>query len=158
MPTDNLPSRHTNVPISSSTFSSPRPSSGSCYRYTHRLEEVSVNAFLNIYEKHIQDNPRWLLSARNLARLQAFAKMTGNSGRVRQIRTHGLEKANIIVVATLTASGSKLPLIFRAARSIDRVHDTQIGKLSGNFWVSHSLSGRQTEWRFRMSSRRMISH
>lgn len=61
-----------------------------------------------------------------------------------QIDIGGDEKECLTVLASVTASGEKLPLYFLAKGKTMKVEDTQIGDV-GEHWRNHSLNGWQNE-------------
>jgi hypothetical protein len=60
---------------------------------------------------------------------------------------NGNEKDCVTVLASVTASGSKLPLLFIAAGKTERVEQSHIGDLEGQ-WTTHSTNGWQTSETF----------
>jgi hypothetical protein len=59
----------------------------------------------------------------------------------------GSEKDNFTALATITASGKRLPLFILAHGKTERAERSQIGDV-GTHWVSHSLTGWMTEVTF----------
>ena len=61
-----------------------------------------------------------------------------------QIQIHGDEKECLTVLASVTATGEKLPLYFLAKGKTVTVEETQIGDV-GEHWRAHSLNGWQNQ-------------
>jgi hypothetical protein len=61
-----------------------------------------------------------------------------------QVKINGSDKDGMTVLASITADGKKLPLLFIAKGRTERVHQTQIGNVEGH-WVNHTESGWETE-------------
>jgi hypothetical protein len=59
----------------------------------------------------------------------------------------GNEKDSFAALATITASGKRLPLFILAQGKTERVERSQIGDVARN-WVSHSLTGWMTQITF----------
>jgi hypothetical protein len=67
------------------------------------------------------------------------------------------EKENITVLASITAGGDPLPLLFVAKGKTETVHRTQIGDV-GRHWVDHTESGWTTEQLFGRYMQHLRNH
>jgi hypothetical protein len=79
------------------------------------------------------DEANWLSSLKGLL-TWASTESTSVQGRI-----PGDEKESLTVMATVPASGMKLPLQILAQAKIDQVHQSQVGPRPGQ-WVDHSDS------------------
>jgi hypothetical protein len=64
-----------------------------------------------------------------------------------QAKINGNKKDCVTVLASVSASGSKLPLVFIAAGKTERVEQSQIGDVKGH-WRNHSTNGWQSSETF----------
>jgi hypothetical protein len=97
------------------------------------------------------DETQWLLFARGL--LTWRDKGAENV----HLKIRGSEKEGITVLAAMTASLKKLPLLFIAKGKTNAVHGTQIGDVTPH-WVDHTTSGWQTEECFIRYLRNLRAH
>ena len=69
----------------------------------------------------------------------------------------GNEKDNMTVIASITAEGKKLPLMFIAKGKTERVENSQIGDV-GQHWKTHTESGWMTNEAFQEYLRKLREH
>ena len=69
----------------------------------------------------------------------------------------GNEKDNITVLASITAEGEKLPLMFIAKGQTERVEDSQVGDI-GPHWKTHSPNGWMTNEAFQVYLKKLREH
>ena len=70
---------------------------------------------------------------------------------------NGSEKENITVIASITADGEKLPLMFIAKGKTERVEESQIGDISSH-WKTHSETGWMTNETFQEYLKKLREH
>ena len=102
---------------------------------TELLERCPKERILNC------DETSWKVYPGNLL---VWAETGGDGARV---YIDGDDKNCLTVLATVTATGTKLPLYFLASGKTTRVEETQVGDI-GSHWKTHSESGWQTSETF----------
>ena len=96
------------------------------------LREVNHDFIINMDETHWQTFPNGILTWR----------MTGDDAV--QVRIDGNEKQGLTVLASVTASGQKLPLLILAKGKTQRCEQTQLPEDIGAHFKFHSQSGWST--------------
>lgn len=96
------------------------------------LRDVSHDLIINMDETHWQTFPNGILTWR----------MTGDDAV--QVKIDGNEKQGLTVLASVTASGKKLPLLILAKGKTERCERTQLPEDLGSHFKFHSQSGWST--------------
>jgi hypothetical protein len=100
-------------------------------RINDLITAVDLSRIVNCDETSWLLHPKGILTSAGLGCQSVQAKINGD------------EKDCITVMASVTASGGKLPLAFIASGKTMRVEESQIGPVDGH-WRAHSESGWQT--------------
>ena len=102
--------------------------------YVHSLlSTANADLIINMDETHWQTFPNGIMTWRR----------TGSDAV--QVRMNGNEKQGLTVLASVTASGKKLPLLILAKGKTERCEQTQLPENIGRHFKFHSSSGWSTQ-------------